>query len=97
MNGMHPELRGMIMRPPDIDPQRRNLRQVGALGVRPGWGKTFPSFFAWYSKKTPGPLVGFLGGNALRQFQVEIDYVSGATYWKRESAPDRTIWIRSGS
>lgn len=76
------------MRLPEIQLDGLSLSEVGALGIGPGWDKTVPRFFGWYSKKTPGPVVGFLGGNVLRQFRVEIDYAGGATYWKREAPPD---------
>jgi hypothetical protein len=88
MNGSYPELTGMIMRLPDIDLHGLNLRQIGALGVGPGFDKAIPNFFVWYSERTPGPVLGFLGGNALRPYRLEIDYPDRATYWKRESAPD---------
>ena len=88
MNGSYAELTGMIVRIPDIDLHGLSLRQVGALGVGPGFDKTVPNFFVWYSGRTPGPVIGFLGGNALRSYRLEIDYADSATYWKRERAPD---------
>ena len=88
MNGSLPELTGMIMRLPAIDLGGVKMEQAGALGVGPGWDKTMPRFFDWYSQKTPGPVVGFLGGNVLRAFRLEIDYANQATYWKRENELD---------
>lgn len=88
MNGSLPELTGMIMRLPAIDLDGVKMEQAGALGVGPGWDKTMPRFFDWYSQKTPGPVVGFLGGNVLRAFLLEIDYANHATYWKRENELD---------
>jgi hypothetical protein len=88
MNGSYAELTGMIMWLPGIALDGLNLQKVGALGVGPGFDKTTPNFFAWYSEKTAGPVVGFLGGNVLRSYRLEIDYRGGATYWKRERAPD---------
>jgi hypothetical protein len=87
MNGSYPELTGMIMRLPDVGLGGLDLQGVGALGVGPGFDKTIPNFFAWYSKKTPGPVIGFLGGNVVRRYRLEIDYAGGATYWKLEQAP----------
>ncbi|MHB8754700.1 MAG: hypothetical protein ACYC92_07050 [Candidatus Acidiferrales bacterium] len=85
MNGSIPELTGMIMRVGEIGLGPLRLRNMGALGVGPGWDpKTMPRFFDWYSEKTPTPVVGFLGGNLLRDFRLEIDYPEGATYWSRE-------------
>lgn len=88
MNGALPELTGMIMRVPAIDLGGLQIESVGALGVGPGWNKAMPSFFKWYSEKTPEPVVGFLGGNVLRAFRLEIDYANGATYWNRERTAD---------
>lgn len=88
MNGSLPELTGMIMRLPLISLDGLRIEQAGALGVGPGWNKTMPRFFEWYSQKTPGPVVGFLGGNVLRAFRLEIDYANHATYWLRESESD---------
>lgn len=83
MNGSYPELTGTIMRLPDVALGGLKLPNVGALGVGPGFDKSIPNFFAWYSKKTPGPVVGFLGGNVVRRYRLEIDYADGATYWQR--------------
>lgn len=90
MNGSLPELTGMILRLPEVDLHGLKIVHVGALGVGPGWNASMPSFFKWYSRKTPGPVVGFLGGNVLRNFRLEIDYVHAETYWKRERAPNRS-------
>lgn len=87
MNGSYPELTGTIMRLPDIALGGLNVQNVGALGVGPGFDKSIPNFFAWYSKKTPGPVVGFLGGNVVRRYRLEIDYADGATYWQRQRVP----------
>lgn len=84
MNGELPELTGMIVRLHEIGLDGLKLREVGALGVGPGWDKATPNFFAWYSTKTPGPVVGFFGGSVLRSFRLEIDYAGGATYWLQE-------------
>lgn len=87
MDGSYPEQTGMILRLPGIGLGELSLREVGALGVGPGYVKTVPNFFAWYSEKTPVPVVGDLGGNVLRRYRLEIDYADGATYWKRERSP----------
>lgn len=88
MNGSLPELTGTIMRLPEIKMNDLKLEEVGALAVGPGFDKRTPNFFAWYSQKTPVPVVGFLGGNVVRRYRLEIDYAGGASYWKLESAPD---------
>lgn len=88
MNGLLPELTGIILRLPAIDLGKLQIESPGALGVGPGWSKTVPRFFDWYSQKTPVPVVGFLGGSVLRGFRLEIDYANAATYWARESQTD---------
>jgi len=85
MNGSVPELTGMIMRLPEIDLDGLRLNSTGVLGVGPGWDATMPRFFKWYSQKTPAPVTGFLGGNVLKDFCLEIDYEHRATYWTRET------------
>jgi hypothetical protein len=73
------------------------LTQIVALGVSSGWDpKTTPRFFDWYSQKTPGPVVAFIGGNVLKAFRMAIDYANGTTYWLRQQTT-LTIWIRSES
>ena len=88
MNGVLPELTGTILRLPAIYLGGLAFEQAGALAVSGGWDKGMPSLFEWYSRKTPEPVVGFIGGNILRQFHVEIDYANAATYWKRVAPPD---------
>jgi hypothetical protein len=88
MNGALPELTGTILRLPVIHLGAFAFEQVGALAVSGGWDKAGPNLFQWYSQKTPEPVAGFIGGNILRQFRVEIDYAHHATYWKRIAPPD---------
>ena len=83
MNGALPELTGTILRLPVIHVGTLAFEQTGALAVSGGWDKGGPNLFQWYSQKTPEPVAGFIGGNILRQFRVEIDYANAATYWKR--------------
>ncbi len=88
MNGVLPELTGTILRLPAIHLGDPAFEQVGALAVSGGWEKAGPNLFQWYSQKTPEPVVGFVGGNILRQFRLEIDYANRATYWKRVAPPN---------
>lgn len=88
MNGALPELSGTILRLPLIHLGTLAFEEVGALAVSGGWDKAGPSLFQWYSQKTPEPVAGFIGGNILRQFRVEIDYKNGETYWKRVAPPE---------
>ena len=45
--------------------------------------------FDWYSKKSAGPVGGFLGGNVLNRFRLEIDWSQDMTWWEPGPAPDR--------
>lgn len=89
MNGSVPELSGVDIRLPAMNLGSLQLTQIGALGVTSGWDpQTMPRFFDWYSQKTPGPVVAFLGGNVLKAFRLAIDYANGATYWLRQQPDD---------
>jgi hypothetical protein len=44
----------------------------------------------WYSKKNPVPVLGWLGGNLLKEFRITVDYPRHVMYWLRESGPDTT-------
>ena len=89
MNGSVPELSGVDIRLPAMSLGALRLTQIGALGVSSGWDpKTMPRFFDWYSQKTPGPVVAFLGGNVLKAFRLTIDYAHGASYWLRQQPDD---------
>jgi hypothetical protein len=74
------ESKGTIVRLPEIAVGSVQLRQIGVFGVE--------DVFDWYSQKTPGPVVGWLGGNILKSFRLTIDFPNHMTYWQRQSDPD---------
>ena len=91
------QARATILRLPEIKLGSLSLKQVGALGIAPaappippapGQGKVEGSFFDWYSKKAPEPVIGWLGGNVLRGFRLMIDFPRRTTYWERVSDLD---------
>ena len=91
------QARATILRLPEIKLGSLSLKQVGALGIAPeappippapGQSKVEGSFFDWYSKKAPEPVIGWLGGNVLRGFRLMIDFPRRTTYWERVSDPD---------
>ena len=88
MNGALPELTGTILRFPVIQLGGLKVEQAGTLAVSGGWDKASSRLFEWYSRKTPEPVAGFIGGNILPQFRLEIDYVNSAAYWERVAPPD---------
>lgn len=70
------EAAGIILRVPEIAVGSLLLHQVGALAVE--------DMFDWYSERTPGPVVGWLGGNILKSFRLTIDFPNQITYWQRQ-------------
>jgi hypothetical protein len=74
------EASGIIVRIPFLEIGSLSLNQVGALSVK--------DIFEWYSRKTPVPGVGWLGGNVLKGFRLTIDFVHRVTYWRRETDLD---------
>jgi hypothetical protein len=91
------EAKAEILRLPEIKLNSLKLRQVGMLGIAlpappvppvRGENKVEGNFFDWYSKKTPEPVIGWLGGNVLKDFRVMIDFPRRTTYWERESDVD---------
>jgi hypothetical protein len=91
------EARGTLLRIPEIRLGSLHLTQIGALGVSseappfppaPGEPRVQGDLFDWYSKKAPGPVIGWLGGNVLKGFRVTIDFPRHMTYWLREHDDD---------
>jgi PDZ domain len=91
------EARAEILRLPEIKLGSLKLRQIGMLGIAPqappvppvpGENKVEGNFFDWYSKKAPEPVIGWLGGNVLKDFRVMIDFPRHTTYWEQESDLD---------
>jgi gag-polyprotein putative aspartyl protease len=91
------QARATILRLPEIKLGSLSLKQVGALGIAPeappippapGQSKVEGSFFDWYSKKAPEPVIGWLGGNVLKGFRLMIDFPRRTTYWERVSDLD---------
>jgi hypothetical protein len=75
------EAKGVLMRLPELGLGPLRVRDVGLLGLN-------QELFDWYSKKTAGPVVGFIGANVLKAFRVEIDYPNQMTYWEAGQAAD---------
>ena len=91
------EARATILRVPEITVGSLHLNQIGMLGIAPQ-APPFPpvpqgsrvhgDLFDWYSKKTPVPVIGWLGGNVLKGLRVTIDFPRQMTYWVREGDLD---------
>jgi hypothetical protein len=76
------EAAGILVRIPEIRIGSMALRHVGALAI--GSSKSNWNFIDWYSQKNAVPVIGWLGGNVLRDFRITIDYPERITYWQRE-------------
>lgn len=89
MSGDGTETSGLLLRIPQISFGPLILKDVGVLAA--GSGRTFPEnldLFDWYSTKNVVPVIGWLGGNALKAFRLTIDYRHQTMYWLKQSEPD---------
>jgi hypothetical protein len=86
------ETEGTLARAPEIAIGDVRLRNVGLLGTGPILGPldalVGDVFWDNWQKSAPEPVVGWLGGNALKPFTVTIDYPGRTIYWQAESEPD---------
>jgi len=86
MNGSTEEATALLARVPLISLGSLDLKMVGLAGYAMQLGKE--DIFDWYSKKAPEKVVGFIGGNVLKSFRIEIDYANHETYWSQQSPID---------
>lgn len=91
------EARAVLIRLPQIRLGSLLLEQVGALGIEraappippaPGEQIVHGNFFDWYSKKTPEPVIGWIGANVLKNFRVTIDFPRRTIYFERQNKVD---------
>jgi hypothetical protein len=69
------ESQGTLMHLPELGLGPLRARDVTVLGLD-------QSMFDWYSKKSAGPVLGFIGANVLRGFRLEIDFPGQMTWWQ---------------
>jgi hypothetical protein len=69
------EARGVLMRLPAIAIGSVRAQDVATLGLP-------QDLFDWYSKKSAGAVLGFIGANVLRSFRLEVDFANRMTYWE---------------
>ncbi|QGM98699.1 hypothetical protein [Methylocystis parvus] len=89
------EKEGDLLRIPSLRLGETELSQLGFLGTAPVLGPIAEGVFGdlfWdnWRKAAPAPVVGWLGGNALSDFELTIDYPNRMSYWRRERASDGT-------
>ena len=65
---------GVLMRLPVLNLGPVRALDVALLGLD-------QSFFDWYSRKSAGSVLGFIGSNVLRNFRLEVDFPNQMTYW----------------
>jgi hypothetical protein len=80
------EATGLLVRIPEIKLGSLRIKDVGALAIAPD--NNGRDFMDWYSAKNAAPVIGWLGGNALRAFRITIDYPARVAYWLRQTAVD---------
>lgn len=80
------EAAGILLRIPEVQLGPLRLREVGALAIGPS-DKNW-DFIDWYSTKNLAPVIGWLGGNVLRNFRITVDYAKHVSYWLRQSESD---------
>jgi hypothetical protein len=73
------ETKAVLMRLREVRLGDLVARNVGVAGIAKG-------LFDWYSKKSAGPVVGFIGANLLKDFRIEVDFSNRMTYW--EAGPE---------
>ena len=77
------ETRGILVRLPSIAiGAAEPLRDVAVLGLPQG-------LFDWYSRKSAGTVVGFLGADVIARYRLEVDFPGQMTWWRPGPAPAR--------
>ena len=97
MSGDGTETAGILLRIPEISLGSLILKDVGALAAGPGGN--FPGnldLFDWYSQKNATPVIGWIGGNVLKQFRLTIDYPTRMMYWLKQGDPDSNDFYQVG-
>lgn len=87
------EKEGVVFRVPHITLGALRLDNVGVLGTASIFGSFGDGLFGdlfWdnWRKAAPAPVIGWLGGNVLKDYKLAIDYPDRVTYWRRQKAPD---------
>ena len=87
------EKKGIVFRIPEVTLGALRLGNVGALGTAPILGSLGDAVFGdlfWdnWRKAAPAPVVGWLGGNVLKDYKLTIDYPNRMTYWRKQRQAD---------
>lgn len=87
------EKAGVVARVPEVRLGAVPLKNVGVLGTGAILGPFLDGmvgdlFWDNWQKGASGPVVGWLGGNVLKNFKLTIDYPNRMTYWRQQAVPD---------
>jgi hypothetical protein len=87
------EKRGTLARIPSLSIGALELKNAGFFGTGPilgGFVDGMVGDFFWdnWQKSASGPVVGWLGANALEGFSLTLDYPARMSYWRANGAPD---------
>lgn len=87
------EKQGTVLRIPEMTLAGLRLHDVGALGTGPLLCRVCDRivgnlFWDTWQKNAPEPVVGWIGGNVLRDFRVTFDYPTRTSYWLRQREAD---------
>jgi hypothetical protein len=80
--GIGLETGGVLLRVPAITFGSLAVADVAVLGID-------QAVLDWYSRKSAGPVSGFIGANVLTRYRLEVDFPGRMTYWDggAESGP----------
>jgi len=100
----------LLARVPELPIGAITLENVGLLGIGFVMGNIGNSligemFWNNWQQSAPSPVIGWLGGNALKPFKLTIDFPNRVSYWQRQTKADAhdldqvaiTLVRRSGS
>jgi hypothetical protein len=84
---------GVVFRVPRMTVGALSLDNVGALATAPILGVFADGLlgdFFWdnWRKAAPTPVIGWLGGNVLKDYKLTIDYPNRMTYWRKQRSVD---------
>lgn len=80
------EAAGILVRIPKIKLGSLELKRVGLLAIGPSSSNW--DFIDWYAQKNAVPVIGWLGGNVLRNFRITVDYPHRKIYWLPQTVSD---------
>jgi hypothetical protein len=89
MSGDGAEASGVLARIPEMAAGRLTLKDVGVLGAADGRSPVANvNLLDWYSSKNETPVIGWIGGNVLKNFRLTIDYPNRTSYWLKQANPE---------